>query len=100
MATSNSVGHGGTNVSTHDRVDAMLDGDGTFSQGDDDGSGDRGRLLQRDSGEDTNHQTSNGVVITTKELTGLTSIHHLSTCSEKLETEKQQERSSSILLEF
>mmetsp|Transcript_6075 Transcript_6075/g.17049 ORF Transcript_6075/g.17049 Transcript_6075/m.17049 type:complete len:590 (-) Transcript_6075:453-2222(-) len=87
----NGVGDGSSDVGSHDHVDTLFDRDGSIfssNKGDNNGGGGGGRL-KKDSGKDTDHQSSNGVGVVTKKFSSLATGHDLGTISQKVQTEKE-----------
>jgi hypothetical protein len=85
-----SVGNGGTNVGSHDEVDARPDRDGLGSNKGDNNRGGSGRTLNQGGGKLTNHKGGNGVGLITQQSTGGAPSKDLGGVSEEFQTEEDE----------
>ena len=84
------VGHGGSNVRTHDNEDGLPGGDNIRpDKGHNNGSRGRGGLDQR-GGKDTNHESGNGVGVFSQKISGGTSSDNLRGRSKNIKSEQEE----------
>lgn len=84
------VGDGSTDVGTHDNVDTLLDRNRSGTdQGHGDGRGGR-RRLKKDRGQNTNHDTGNGVEVISKQCTSGTSSKDLGSTAEQFKRKEEE----------